>query len=115
MDEQDRGEIAVFTANGIATIAEFEALIGFTEPHYTVLWRELNITSRGGPPLEAIPDPRLRFATIWNLLPIEDDIIARVMGLESGQKVINLRMVAKNHLAKTLIETGIPEKKRSAY
>jgi len=48
-------------------------------------------------------------------LPIEDDVIARVMGLESAQKVINLRMVAKNHLAKALIESGIPEKKRSAY
>lgn len=114
MEEPDRGEIAVFTVNGIATVAEFEQMIGFTEPHYTVLWRELNVVARGGPPLEAIPDARLRFATIWNLLPIEDDVIARLMGLESGQKVINLRMVAKNHLARALLDTGIPEKKQGA-
>lgn len=114
-EDPDRGEIAVFTANGIATITEFAALIGFSEPHYTVLWRELNIAARGGPPLDAIPDPLLRFATIWNLLPLEDEVIARLMGLESGQKVINLRMVAKNHLAKALLESGIPEKKQSAY
>jgi hypothetical protein len=49
---------------------------------------------------------------IWNLLPLDDGVIAKIMGLESGQKVINLRMVAKNHLCKALVDTGIPEKKR---
>jgi hypothetical protein len=44
----------------------------------------------------------MRFAIVWKHLPLDDDLIARVMGLESSQKVINLRMVAKTHLAKTL-------------
>jgi hypothetical protein len=62
---------------------------------------------QGEPPLEAVPDARLRFAMIWPRLPLEDDVIARVMGLASGQKVINLRMVAKNHLAKALTSKNI--------
>jgi hypothetical protein len=102
------GEIDVFTMNGIATIGEIAALVGLSDLQYVILWRELSVVAAGGPPLEAVPDSKLRFAVIWNLLPLEDGTIARVMGLESGQKVINLRMVAKTHLAKAL-RTGKKE------
>ncbi len=98
----DRGEVAVFTANGIATVAQIEAMIGFTDDQYTILWRELSV--------ETVADPRLRFPTIWNALPLDDGLIAQVMGLESAQKVINLRMVAKNHLARALTEKKDPQK-----
>ncbi len=101
-DKPDRGEIAVFPSNGIASVAEIGSLIAFKEDQYALLWRGLGIEARGGPPLESVGDPLSRFAVIWNLLPLEDDLIAAVMGLDSGQKVINLRMVAKNHLAKVL-------------
>jgi hypothetical protein len=99
----DRGEVAVFTSCGIAGVAEIEALIGFSDAHYELLFRELNLAPAA--------DPRLRFAAIWNALPLEDGLIARLMGLDSSQKVINLRMVAKNHLAQSLVE----EKKRVAH
>jgi hypothetical protein len=92
----DRGEVAVFTVNGIATVAQIEAMIGFTDDQYALLSRELGF--------DAVADPRHRFAALWNALPLDDGLIARVMGLDSGQKVINLRMVAKNHLARALIE-----------
>lgn len=95
-DGPDRGEVAVFVSNGVATVAQIEAIIGFTDENYAFLWRVLA--------LEPVADPRHRFPTIWNLLPLDDSLIAQVMGLESGQKVINLRMVAKNHLAKALTE-----------
>ncbi len=94
-DGPDRGEVAVFVSNGIATVAQIEAMIGFTDDQYILLSRELN--------LDAPSDKSLRFAAVWNALPLDDGLIAQVMGLESGQKVINLRMVAKNHLAKALI------------
>jgi hypothetical protein len=102
VEKPDRGELEVFTSNGIATIAEIAALVGFSAEHYAILWSDLAVVSRGDPPLDAVPDPLLRFAVLWKHLPLEDDLIARVMGLESSQKVINLRMVAKTHLAKTL-------------
>ena len=114
-EKADRGEVAVFTSNGIATVTEIETLIGFTPQQYTVLWRELDIRNKGGPALEALMDARLRFAVIWNLLPLEDGIIAKIMELEGAQKVINLRMVARTHLAKTLIDSGIPEKRGGSY
>lgn len=114
-DGPDRGEVAVFTSNGIATVAEIEEIIGFTHDHYNVLWADLQIEVKGGPALETLSDSRLRFAVIWNLLPLDDSVIARVLGLESAQKVINLRMVAKNHLAKVLIEPGIPKKSGPGY
>ena len=114
-EKADRGEVAVFTANGIATVAEMESLIGFTPQQYAVLWRELDVRAKGGPALEAVMDGRLRFAVIWNLLPLEDGVIAKIMELDGAQKVINLRMVARTHLAKTLIDSGIPEKRGGAY
>lgn len=114
-EKADRGEVAVFTSNGIATVKEIEALIGFTPQQYTVLWRELDVRGKGGPALEAVIDSRLRFAVIWNLLPLEDGVIAKIMELDGAQKVINLRMVARTHLAKTLIDSGIPEKRGGTY
>jgi hypothetical protein len=110
-DGPDRGEVAIFTSNGIATVAEIEDMIGFTSEHYAILWADLQVVQRGGPRLETVTDTRVRFAVIWNLLPLDDVVIARVLGLESTQKVINLRMVAKNHLAKVLVEPGIPKKR----
>ncbi len=114
-EKPDRGEVAVFTSNGIATVTEIEALIGFTPQQYKVLWRELDVRGKGGPALEAVMDARLRFAVIWNLLPLEDGVIAKVMELDGAQKVINLRMVARTHLAKALIDSGIPEKRGGGY
>jgi hypothetical protein len=114
-EKADRGEVAVFTANGIATVAEIEALIGFTSQQYVLLWRDLDIRGKGGPALDALPEPRLRFAVIWNLLPLEDGLIAKIMELDGAQKIINLRMVARTHLAKALIDSGIPEKRGGGY
>jgi hypothetical protein len=114
-DGPDRGEVAVFTSSGIATVSDVHDVIGFTHEHYGILWAELQVVARGGPALETVADPKARFAVIWNLLPLDDVVIAKLMGLESAQKVINLRMVAKNHLAKVLVDPGIPEKRGSAY
>ncbi len=114
-EKADRGEVAVFTSNGIATVSEIEGLIGFTALQYTVLWRELDVQAKGGPALDAVMDPKLRFAVIWNLLPLEDGLIAKIMELDGAQKVINLRMVARTHLAKALIDSGIPEKRGGGY
>jgi hypothetical protein len=96
-------------------VSEIEGLIGFTPQQYAILWRELDVPGHGGPALETINDPKLRFAVIWNLLPLEDGLIAKIMELEGAQKVINLRMVARTHLAKTLIDSGIPEKRGAGY
>lgn len=95
-------EIGVFTANGFTTVAEIGALIGFTGEQYNVLWTELAIEAHGGPALASIPGAAERFAVVWNYLPLEDSLIARLMSLDSAQKVVNLRMVAKTHLAKVL-------------
>ena len=114
-EKADRGEVAVFTANGIATVGEIEALIGFTPQQYALLWGELNIRGKGGPALETVPEPKMRFAVIWNLLPLEDGLIAKIMELDGAQKVINLRMVARTHLAKALIDSGIPQKRGGGY
>ncbi len=103
-EKPDRGEIAVFTATGIASLNEIESLIAFKDEQYATLWQRLEVEAHGGPPLASLGDPHRRFAVIWDLLPLEDEVIAAAMGLDSGQKVINLRMVAKNHLAKVLSE-----------
>jgi hypothetical protein len=102
IDKPDRGEIGVFPSAGIASINEIESLVAFKQEQYALLWSRLEVEAHGGPPLASVSDPHERFAVIWDRLPLEDEVIAAVMGLDSGQKVINLRMVAKNHLAKAL-------------
>jgi hypothetical protein len=109
-ERADRGEVEVFTTNGIATIAEIETVLDFGDRHYALLWRELDVPGRGGPPLDSLPDSRHRFAVIWNLLPLADEVIAKIMNLESAQKVINLRLVARNHLAKALTDSSTPRR-----
>jgi hypothetical protein len=101
-EQRDRGEIAVFPSAGIASVNEIESLVAFKQEQYALLWSKLEVEAHGGPPLASVSDPHRRFAVIWDRLPLEDEVIAAVMGLDSGQKVINLRMVAKNHLAKVL-------------
>jgi hypothetical protein len=95
----ERGEIDVFTANGFTTQSEIASLLGFSEAYWKLLWSALGI----GAKLESIEGSAARLAMIWRFLPLEDELIARLMELESPQKVINLRMVAKNHLAKVLV------------
>lgn len=98
----ERGEVLLFVKNGAATATEIGAMIGFSADQFATLWRELQIEAKGGPPLEAVPDAKLRFAIVWNYLPLEDRVIARVMGLATGQMVINLRNTAKDLLARML-------------
>ncbi len=98
----ERGEIDVFTTNGCTTVAEISSLVGFDQDQYGILWSELAIEARGGPPLASVTEAGARFAVLWNFLPLEDGLIARLMSLENAQKVINLRMVAKTHLVKVL-------------
>lgn len=110
----ERGEIEVFTANGLTTVAELAGVVGFNDRQYALLWASLGVESRGGPALDVVPDAQMRFGVIWNFLPLDDDLIARLMELESSQKVINLRTVAKNHLAKVLIEFAASKKSGGA-
>ena len=97
-----RGQIDVLTSNGIATIKEIEALIAFTNDQYARLWRDLA--------LRTAPNPGERFAAIWKEMPLDDDVIARVLDLSDSQKVINLRNEARKKLVTVLGDTGIPEK-----
>lgn len=110
----ERGEIEVFTANGLTTVSEIAALLGFDDAQYSYLWGTLAIEAQGGPPLAALPDPVQRFGVIWSLLPVDDEVIAGLMALESSQKVINLRTVAKNHLARILLAGTDVKKFREA-
>lgn len=98
--QAERGEIDVFTANGFTTLAELAEMAAFDESQYRLLWKELNIET----PFDSVSDGVERFSHIWSRMPLDDSLIARLMSLESPQKVINLRMVARNHLAKSLLE-----------
>jgi hypothetical protein len=86
LNPPDRSEIAV-----LASRAEIESLIAFTADQYAILWSAFGLAGAD-----------FQFSVVWERLPLEDETIAAVMGLESGQKVINLRAVAKNHLARAL-------------
>jgi hypothetical protein len=73
-DGHGRGVIALFPLTGVATIAQIAESLGI----------------RAG-----------QFATLWNLLPLEDAAIAQLLGL-TRQQVINLRKVARERLGRRM-------------
>jgi hypothetical protein len=73
-DADGRGVIALFPLQGIATIRQLADTIGLSHE---------------------------RFAELWHDLPLEDNIIAELLGL-TRQQVISLRKVARERLARRM-------------
>ncbi len=73
-DAQGRGVIALLPLRGIATLRQVAEALGLT------------------------PE---RFAEVWNELPLEDAVIAELLGC-TRQQVINLRKVARERLARRM-------------
>jgi DNA-directed RNA polymerase specialized sigma24 family protein len=86
-----RGEIDVFPARGVASIAEIGDLLALTAEQCRALSSELG----GSTQTAERPVP---FHDIWRHLPLKDRVIGSLLGKTGGQ-VIGLRVLAVRQLA----------------
>lgn len=103
LTRESRGEIEVFPAVGVATIADIAAVVDLTAAEYSAA--AAGNPESDGPTLPPDPGtPRARFEALWDHLPLGDRVLARMLSKNDEQKVINLRMVATQKAAKQLQE-----------
>lgn len=96
------GQLELFWAYGVASIRRIGAALEIAEKEFEQAWA-------------AALDDRMRqraawceqyddkFAILWQMLPLPDAVIARMLGTER-QKVINLRKAAADRLSRQMIE-----------
>lgn len=95
------GEIEVFPENGIAGVARIGAVVALSDAQYALLWENLAWTAAERLMLPALSTPPERWAMCWRKLPLEDKMIAQLLGA-TRQQVINLRKVARERLARRM-------------
>jgi hypothetical protein len=87
------GEVEVFPHNGIAGIREIGRSLAISSEQFDLLSRELALD--GGSTYDE------KFAMLWNRLPLNDKLIARLLAA-TPQQVINLRKVARERLGRQM-------------
>jgi hypothetical protein len=87
------GEIAVFPANGIASIVDIGRSIAISGEQFALLSKELALP--GGSTHDE------KFAMLWNKLPLNDKLIGKLLAA-TPQQVINLRKVARERLGRQM-------------
>ena len=87
------GELEVFPHNGIASIREIGRALAISSEQFSLLSKELAL--QGGSAYDE------KFAMLWNQLPLNDKLIARLLAA-TPQQVINLRKVARERLGRQM-------------
>lgn len=106
-----RGDIEVFLLHGIASIEEVFASLALDAIALRTALDGVELSARDHADLAAVSSDLERFCVLWRHLPLQDLVIARILGLEQ-QQVINRRMLALRELARLL--THRTERPRSA-
>jgi hypothetical protein len=92
------GDIQLFAVNGIATLAEIGRVLNLTEKQFNQAWQELPLDEDTRRTYLGLTNYDEKFAALCQHIPIEDLIIAGMLGGER-QQVINLRRLARDKLA----------------
>src|SRR5260370_5035383 len=87
------GEIEIFPDNGIAGIIQIGRSLAFSADQLALLSKELALDLAG--------TGDEKFAMLWNSLPLNDKLIARLLDA-TPQQVINLRKVARERLGRQM-------------
>lgn len=95
--------VELFQDYGIATMEEIGAILQLSDESFARIWAELGEEAHPRAELQKSYDEK--FALLWQHLPLNDNIIARMLGTER-QKVINLRRFARARIAKHFASLG---------
>ena len=81
------GDIQLFPVNGIATLAEIGRILNFTEEQFNQAWQELPLDEDTRRACVRLTNYDEKFAALCQHIPIEDLIIAGMLGGERQQSV----------------------------
>ncbi|MEW6126211.1 MAG: hypothetical protein AB1757_04040 [Acidobacteriota bacterium] len=95
------GDIQLFTWNGIVSLEQIGALLNLTDEQFERAWQALPLDEATRALLRTTTEYHTKFAALFAHIPLEDLLIARMLGGER-QQVINLRKCARERLAKYL-------------
>lgn len=95
------GELDVFPWHGIATIRDIGQALALPATQYELLWLALPLTEEERRHAQTLQTSDQQFALLWRFLPLEDTLIAQVLGA-TRQQVINLRRLARDSLLRQL-------------
>jgi hypothetical protein len=96
------GDIQLFVWHGIAGIEQLGDLLKITDEQFARVWNELPLDDEIREQVQTTNDYYTKFAALYAHIPLEDLIIAKLLGGER-QQVINLRKGARERLAKYLL------------
>ncbi len=92
------GALEIFWLHGVASVRRIGTAVQLTEEQFARVWQELTPAASGQAQWQSYDE---KFALLWRHLPLNDQVIARLLGTER-QKVINLRKAAGDRLARRL-------------
>ncbi len=95
-----RGEIGVFPAHGVASIAEIGEALGLAPGDYRKILTALPPTVDGD-----TADSESIYA-LWPHFPLQDKVIGRVLDDRTGQQVLDLRKLAIREVARCMKAHG---------
>jgi hypothetical protein len=94
-------EVELLPAYGIAGIREIALALDLSDAQLSTLFAALPLDEAALAFVQTAPDNIARFAALWNHLPLQDALIAKVLRL-TPQQVINQRMLARRILSREL-------------
>ncbi|MGH9593250.1 MAG: hypothetical protein ACRD5L_09170, partial [Bryobacteraceae bacterium] len=94
-------EIELLPAYGVARIADIAKSLALTDAQFDAIWEALPLSPEARSIAAAQTDATAKFAALWNFLPLQDSLIAELLGL-TQQQVINQRMLARRVLSREL-------------
>jgi hypothetical protein len=95
------GELDIFPWHGVASLRDIGLALALTTAQYEQLWEALQLDEATRQYAYSQQSVDIRFAILWNFLPLEDLLIASLLGA-TRQQIINLRRLARDRLARQL-------------
>jgi hypothetical protein len=98
------GQLELFWIYGIASIRRIGTILQITKGQFARAWEAAALSDGMRSRAERSGDYDEKFAFLWQMLPLSDAVIARMLGTER-QKVINLRKAAADRLSRNMIRS----------
>ncbi len=95
------GDIELFAWKGIAGIEQIGEVLNITDEQFARVWAGLPLNEETRAQVQTTTDYQIKFAVLYGYIPLEDLLIANLLG-GARQQVINLRKGARKKLAKFL-------------
>lgn len=98
------GSLEIFWLHGVASVRRIGQTVGLSEEQFARVWENPAmpmLDDQTRQQAARLTDYDEKFALLWRYLPLNDLVIARLIGTER-QKVINLRKSAGDRLARRL-------------